>query len=82
MSCARHLCSHFGLVFVYTPHLVSGSDTAIKGFEAEHCVHQNVDAAELPLIWNSTTTTAALAGRRIQLVFHLRDTTVYAIGAE
>ena len=70
------LCQAFVMVEV----LDAEMGTVVPGYEAAKCVVQNKDDARIALRWGSRDT-AALAGRRVQLRFTLRDAVIYSIHA-
>ena len=51
----------------------------IPGYEREDCLFRDVDDSRLPLRWGDKGT-PSLAGRRVALRFHFRDSFVYGVG--
>lgn len=58
--------------------LLDEQGRVIPGYTKEQCYFQDVDAADLPLVWDDRDGTE-LAGRRVRLRFYLRSARIYAV---
>lgn len=58
--------------------LLNSQGQAISGYEKEKCYFQDVDAPDLPLLWNGADGTS-FKGQEVQLRFYIRSARIYAV---